>query len=57
MKANEYMQQLKAAFPKADAIYEDTIIDICGREGLLCLREIRLIESCGIIEGRRLYAI
>lgn len=57
MKANEYMQQLKTAFPKADAIYEDTIIDICGREGLLCLREIRLIESCGIIEGRRLYAI
>lgn len=57
MKANEYMQQLKAAFPKADAIYEDTIIDICGMEGLLCLREIRLIESCGIIEGRRLYAI
>lgn len=31
MKANEYMSQLKAAFPKADAIYEDTIIDICGR--------------------------
>lgn len=57
MKANEYMQQLKAAFPKADAIYEDTIIDICGREGLLFLMESRLIESCGIIEGRRLYAI
>lgn len=30
MKANEYMSQLKSAFPKADAIYEDTIIDICG---------------------------
>lgn len=42
MKANEYMSQLKAAFPKADAIYEDTIIDICGREGLLSLRESRM---------------
>lgn len=57
MKANEYMRQLKAAFQKADAIYEDTIIDICGSEGLLSLRESRLIELCGVLEGRRLYAI
>ena len=57
MKANEYMRQLKAAFPKADAIYEDAIIDICGREGLLSLRESHLIELCGVIEGRRLYAV
>ena len=51
------MRQLKAAFPKADAIYEDAIIDICGMEGLLSLRESRLIELCGVLEGRRLYAI
>lgn len=57
MKANEYMSQLKAAFPKADAIYEDAIIEICGEEGLMTLRESRLIEGCGIINGRKLYAI
>ena len=57
MKANEYMRQLKAAFQKADAIYEDTIIDICGSEGLLSLRESRLIELCDVLEGRRLYTI
>lgn len=57
MKANEYMQQLKAAFPKADAIYEDAIINICGRRGLLSLRESCLIELCGVLEGRRLYAV
>ena len=57
MKANEYMRQLKAAFPKADAIYEDAIIDICGMEGLLSLRENHRIELCGVIEGRRLYAV
>ena len=57
MKANEYMRQLKAAFPKADAIYEDAIIDICGREGLLSLRENHRIELCGVLEGRRLYAV
>lgn len=56
-KANEYMRQLKATFPQAEAIYEDAIIDICGMEGLMSLRENRLIELCGVLEGRRLYAI
>lgn len=57
MKAHEYLRQLKAKYPQADAIYEDTIIDICGTEGLTALRESRLIELCGVLEGRRLYAI
>lgn len=56
-KAHEYLRQLKAKYPQADAIYEDTIIDICGTEGLTALRESRLIELCGVLEGRRLYAI
>lgn len=56
-KANEYLQLLKTTYPKADAIYEDAIIEICGEEGLMTLRESRLIEGCGIIEGRKLYAI
>ena len=56
-KANVYLAQLKSAYPKADAIYEDTIIDLLGREGLLSLRESHLIELCGVLEGRRLYAI
>ena len=30
-KANEYLQLLKIAYPKADAIYEDAIIEICHR--------------------------
>ena len=55
--ANEYLRQIKEALPQADAIYEDTIIDICGMEGLTALRESRLIELCGVLEGRRLYAI
>ena len=56
-KAKEYLQLLKTACPKADAIYEDAIIEICGKEGLMALRENRLIEGCGIIEGRKLYAV
>lgn len=56
-KANAYLAQLKSTYPKADAIYEDTIIDLLGREALLLLRESRLIELCGVLEGRRLYAV
>lgn len=57
MKAHEYLRQLKAKYPQAEAIYEDAIIRTCGMEGLAALRESRLIELCGVLEGRRLYAI
>lgn len=56
-KANLYLAQLKAEFPKADAIYEDAIVAALGREALRLLRESHLIELCGVLEGRRLYAI
>ena len=41
---------------KVDAVYEDVIINLVGKRGLELLREFRLIESCGIIDGRKLYA-
>lgn len=56
-KANEYLRQLKTEYPQAEAIYEDAIIRICGMDGLMTLREMRLIELCGIINGRQLYAV
>lgn len=42
---------------KVDAVYEDKIIDLVGRHGLDLIREFRLMQSCGIINGRRLYAL
>lgn len=42
---------------KAEAVYEDTIINLVGTHGLELLREFRLIESCAILEGRKLYAL
>lgn len=42
---------------KADALYEDTIIDLVGEHGLLLLREFHLIETCAMFNGRKLYAI
>ena len=56
-KANLYLAQLKAEFPKADTIYEDAIVATLGREALRLLRESQLIELCAVIDGIRLYAI
>ena len=48
---------LHGTYPQADAIYEDAIIDLVGEAGLAALREMRMVESCGSIYGRKLYAL
>lgn len=48
---------LHETYPQADAIYEDAIIDLVGEAGLAALREMRMVESCGSIYGRKLYAL
>lgn len=53
----EYMDELRKEYPKADALYEDTIIKAVGAQGLQKLREEHLIESCAVLEGRKLYAL
>ena len=42
---------------KVDAINEDKILDIIGQHGLDLIREFHLMEPCGIINGRKLYAL
>lgn len=42
---------------KADAVYEDAIVNLVGKRGLQLLREFHLIEACGIINGNKLYAL
>lgn len=57
-EAQDYYNSLCNYFKgKANAIYEDAIIAIIGKRGLSLLREFNLIETCGIIDGRKLYAI
>lgn len=53
----EMYNLLRETYPKADAIYEDAIIELIGNDGLLTLRESKLIEGCGSINNRKLYAI
>lgn len=56
-KAKEIYSVLREEFEKADALYEDTIIAHCGQEGLGLLREYHFIETCAVLEGRKLYAL
>ena len=57
IKAKEIYSELRDEFEKADALYEDTIVAHCGRDGLELLREYHFIESCAVLEGRKLYAL
>lgn len=56
-KAKEIYGELREEFEKADALYEDTIVTHCGRDGLELLREYHFIETCAVLEGRKLYAL
>lgn len=40
-----------------DAIYKDYIIQMVGVYGLNVLIEHKLVESCGIVNGRQLYTL
>ena len=40
-----------------DAMYEDYIIHVIGVAGLTELRTNGLLEPCGIVLGRQLYAL
>lgn len=57
IKAKEIYGELREEFEKADALYEDTIIIHCSREGLELLREYHFIETCAVLDGRKLYAL
>lgn len=40
-----------------DAVYEDFVVNLVGTFGLNTLRMYRLIESCGVLNGRQLYVL
>jgi hypothetical protein len=50
-------QILKSSEKELDAMYEDYIIHLIGVAGLTELRGNSLLEPCGIIHGRQLYAL
>lgn len=48
---------LKEESEGLDAVYENFIKDAIGRRGLQILIENRRLESCGVVNGRRLYVL
>ena len=40
-----------------DSIYEDAIVLLVGIKGLEALKENRLLETCGVVNGRQLYVL
>lgn len=40
-----------------DAIYEDYILHLVGIEGLRVLKENKLLETCGVVNDKQLYAL
>lgn len=48
---------LKGYASGVDAVYEDYIIHLIGIAGLTELRTNGLLEPCGVIDDRQLYAV
>lgn len=52
-----YYRIMWAEFNSLDALYEDYIIHMIGIVGLNALRDNCLLESCGEVNGRKLYTL
>ena len=53
----EIYETVKNGSTGFDAIYENYITELVGVDGLEILRKNRLIETCGIVNGRQLYVL
>lgn len=40
-----------------DAIYKDYIVEMVGVYGFNALHEARLLEGCGVVNGRELFVL
>lgn len=40
-----------------DALYQDYVLELIGVIGMEALIENKLIETCGVINGRQLYVL
>ena len=57
MNADQVYEVVKEVFNDLDAIYEDYLIYLVGFEGFYILIENRLLETCGVVNGRQLYVL
>lgn len=57
MNTKEIYETVKNGSAGFDAIYENYITELVGVDGLEILRKNKLVETCGIINGRQLYVL
>jgi hypothetical protein len=57
MNTEEIFKIVKNESLGLDAVYESYILELVGVEGLEILRKNRLIETCGVVNGRQLYVL
>lgn len=55
--ADKYYNILRHYYPQADALYEDTIINLIGKEGIRVLEEASIIEACANFDERKIYIL
>lgn len=55
--AEQVYKILKDETEGMDAIYKDYILHLVGYSGLDALLENRLLETCGVVNGRQLYVL
>ena len=53
----QMFQYVKDELGDFDSVYESAIIQLVGEYGLRILMDHRLIETCGVVNGRQLYAL
>lgn len=57
MFAEKVYEIIKQEIEGLDALYEDYIVHVVGVSGLTSLIEQKRIESCGVVNGRKLYSV
>ena len=57
MNTKEIYETVKDGSTGFDAIYENYIVELVGVDGLEILRKNKLVETCGIVNGRQLYVL
>lgn len=58
MKYVDYVYDiLKNESRNWDALYQDYVLELIGVIGMQALLENKLIETCGVINGRQLYVL
>ena len=57
MYADYVYEIIKNESRNLDAIYQDYILELVGLFGMDALIENKLVEACGVVNGRQLYVL